>query len=70
MKIKLKENIRFYRLQLGMKQGELGKILCRSRNSISNFETGVNTPDIFTLCRLCQIFDVTLDELVEWTDEE
>ncbi len=32
----------------------------------SNYENGYSTPDIFTLCKLADIFGISLDELVEW----
>ena len=31
---------------------------------VTNYETGYSLPDIFTLIKLADIFDVTLDELV------
>lgn len=66
MKTKIAENIRFYRKQLKMTQGELAEKLCGKTSLISNYENGYSTPDIYTLCRLADIFDVTLDELIEW----
>lgn len=65
MKTKIAENIKFYRKQLGFTQGELAEKLCGKKSLVSNYENGYSTPDIFTLCRLARIFDITLDELVE-----
>lgn len=66
MKTKIAENIKFYRKQMNMSQGELAAKLCGKTILISNYENGYSTPDIYTLCKLCEIFDVSLDELVEW----
>ncbi len=51
---------------MNMSQGELAAKLCGKTSLISNYENGYSTPDIYTLCKLCEIFDVSLDELVEW----
>lgn len=69
MKIKLAENIKFYRKQLGLTQGQLAEKLHGKKSLISNYENGYSTPDIYTLCRLAVIFDVSLDELVEYEKE-
>ncbi len=66
MKIKVAENIRFYRKQMNMTQAELAERLFGKQNLVSNYENGYSTPDVITLCKLAEIFDVTLDELVEW----
>lgn len=66
MKTKIAENIKFYRKQLNMTQGELAEKLCSKKSLICNYERGYSTPDIYTLCRLAKIFDITLDELVEY----
>lgn len=70
MKIKVAENIKFYRKQLGLTQRELAIMICGSNSLISNYENGYSIPDIYTLCKLAKIFNITLDELVEWSDEE
>jgi len=66
MKTKIAENIKFYRKQLGMTQDELAQKLNGKKSLVSNYETGYSTPDIYTLCVLAEIFDVSLDELVEY----
>ena len=70
MKIKIAENIRFYRKQLGLTQGELAAHLNGKKSLISNYENGYSTPDIATLCKLAKLFDISLDELVEYNDDE
>ena len=69
MKTKIAENIKFYRKQLGLTQEKLASHLHSGKSLISNYENGHSTPDIYTLCKLAIIFDVTLDELVEYKDE-
>ena len=66
MKIKIAENIKFYRKQLGLTQEQLAEKLQGKKSLVSNYENGHSTPDIYTLCKLANIFDVTLDELVEY----
>ena len=65
MKTKIAENIKYYRKQLGLTQAALAEKLNGKASLVSNYENGYSTPDIYTLCRLAEIFDVTLDELVE-----
>lgn len=67
MKTKIAENIKFYRRQIGLTQQELAEKLNGKKSLVSNYENGYSTPDIFTLCKLADIFDVSLDELVEWS---
>ena len=69
MKTKIAENIKFYRKQMGLTQGELAEYLHGKKSLISNYENGYSTPDIYTLCALANIFDITLDELVEYENE-
>ena len=69
MKTKIAENIKFYRKQLGLTQEQLANMLQGKKSLISNYETGYSTPDIYTLCKLAEIFDITLDELVEYEND-
>ena len=55
MKVKIAENIRFYRKQMGLTQEELAEKLFGKKSLISNYENGYSTPDIITLCRLAEI---------------
>ena len=69
MKTKIAENIKFYRTQLGLTQEQLAKYFNGTKSLISNYENGHSTPDIETLCRLAKIFDISLDELVEYQED-
>ena len=68
METKIAQNIRYYRKQLGLTQEELANKLSGKKSLVSNYENGYSTPDIFTLCKLAKIFDISLDELVEYID--
>lgn len=65
MKIKIAENIKFYRKSLHLTQEQLAELLHGKKSLISNYENGYSTPDIITICKLAEIFGITLDELVE-----
>lgn len=62
--LKIADNIRFFRKTNSLTQEELSKQLGGSKNLVSNYENGISTPDIYTLVKLADIFDITLDELV------
>lgn len=62
--MKISENIKFYRKHLGLTQEKLANLLNGKKSLISNYENGHSTPDIYTLIKLADIFNVSLDELV------
>ena len=62
--LKIADNIRFFRKANNLTQEELSKQLGGSKNLVSNYENGISTPDIYTLVKLADIFDITLVELV------
>lgn len=62
--MKLSENIKFYRTAMKLTQEQLANLLNGKKSLVSNYENGYSTPDIYTLIKLADIFQVTLDELV------
>lgn len=52
-----------YRKALGIKQTELAKQLNVAPSSISAWENNLNAPDIEILAELCDIFDISMDEM-------
>jgi transcriptional regulator with XRE-family HTH domain len=61
---KIGENIRKLRHKLDLTQQELADRISVSRSVLTRWENGSLTPDVETLVKLCQLFDVSLDGLV------
>jgi transcriptional regulator with XRE-family HTH domain len=61
----LGEMIAEKRLDKGLSQEDLGKMLDLSRSSISNYETDTHSPDIDTLRKMADILDTSADYLLE-----
>jgi transcriptional regulator with XRE-family HTH domain len=49
----------------GVKQSNLAKKLGVSTVSLSNWSTGKSNPSLVTVVRICQILDISIDELVQ-----
>lgn len=60
------ENIKNFRTFRGILQQELADKLGKSKSVISNWERGENSPDVESCERLCQILDVTPNQLFGW----
>lgn len=56
-------NIKVLREERNLSQTELAKKLWIDRTSLAGYEIGKRLPDIFMLCRIADIFDVSLDVL-------
>ena len=52
------------RKQNGVSQEELATKLHVQRQTISSYERGVSTPDIYILIAMADYFEVSVDELV------
>lgn len=57
--------IKKYRNDMKISQEELAEKVYVSRQTISNWETGKNYPDIHSILLLSSIFNVSLDQLVK-----
>lgn len=66
----LSKQIHTERMKLKLSQEELALKLFVSRQTISNWETGKNYPDLQSLILLSEVFNVTLDILVKGDIEE
>ena len=49
-----------------LSQGDLAEALDVSRQSVSKWETDTSVPDLDKLVKLCDLFEVSMDELVKW----
>ena len=61
---RLRENIRYNRNLLNLTQGQLAEKLGGKKSLISNYENGHSLPDILTINKLADIFEISIDELM------
>lgn len=59
------EILKMKRVELNLTQEDLAEEILVSRKSISNWETGKNLPDIENILKLCTLFDLNLNKLLE-----
>lgn len=60
------EQIKNFRLLRRMSQADVAKVVHRSPNVISNWERGLNTPDVEIVDQLCELFKVTPNMMYGW----
>lgn len=65
---RVNDNIRNFRKFRGMSQKDLGELLHKSTNVISNWENGIHSPDLDTIEELCKILKVSPDEMFGWKE--
>lgn len=65
VKSNIATNVAELRIMSGMTQIELAEKLNYSDKAVSKWERGESVPDVSVLCRIAEIFDVSLDYLVE-----
>lgn len=63
------DNLIALRKMHNLSQEELAERLCVSRQTVSKYETGESLPDIDKCKLLAEIFDVSLDDLVNYDKE-
>ena len=61
-----KDNLMMLRKTRGMTQEELAERIDVSRQTLSKYETGESLPDVEKSRLIAEVFDVTLDELVNY----
>ena len=57
--------IKKYRSNMGISQEELAEKVYVSKQTVSNWETGKNYPDIHSVLLLSSVFNVSLDQLIK-----
>ncbi len=63
--VKLGERIKELRLEKGLSQMQLGKLVGVSQKAVDYWERSVNEPKASYIITLVRIFDVTFDEFFE-----
>ena len=64
------DNLQFIRAQAGVTQEQLAEQLDVSRQSVSKWESGASFPEMDTLLRICDLYDVNLDTLLRGSVEK
>ena len=71
IKEEIAKNILFYRKRAGYTQKELARMLGVNNSAVSNWENGLNSIDIDTLFKACEIFGITLNDMYgKYADRE
>lgn len=60
----LSKNLRYYRLLNGMTMRELADSIGLTSMAISNYEKGLRNPDRITLCKLADVFNINVVDLL------
>lgn len=68
--MELGKKIEHYRKQKQMTQEALANMVNVSNQAVSKWESGQSCPDIALLCRLADIFEISLDELFGRVDKK
>ena len=63
------KNLTKYRTLMNLKQSELAKMINYSDKSISKWERGEGLPDLKATKKLCDIFGVTIDDMLKENDD-
>lgn len=63
-------NIASLRKSYGLTQEEVAEKICVSRQAIAKWERGESVPDVNNCVALAALFQVTLDDLVNYSEEE
>lgn len=62
-------NLAKYRTSLGLTQVELAKKINYSDKSVSKWERGEGLPDLKATVKLCEIFGISVDDMIKETDD-
>ncbi|MBR1640838.1 MAG: helix-turn-helix transcriptional regulator [Butyrivibrio sp.] len=64
MQLKVSDNIKRYRKDMGLTQEELAEAMGVTIGAVSKWENGGNIPDITTLMELANLYNISMDELL------
>ncbi len=65
----LYNNVKIYRERFNISQTELGKLIGVSRQTISSIERGDYHPSIVLVLKMSHIFDISVEELFSYKEE-
>lgn len=65
-----KDRLKETRVNRGLTQRELAKLLNIAPSTLANYEVGKREPDFVTLCKIADFFQISIDYLLGRTDEK
>lgn len=63
--MRIEDKIKNARIQKGYTQEQVAENLLVSRQTISNWENGKSLPDIISIIRMSELYELSLDELMK-----
>lgn len=66
----LGHKIKVLRKESGLTQEEFGKKLNIAKSTVSQYENNINVPDISMICKIAELFNVSIDYLVGFNDNK
>lgn len=64
----LASRLRALRIERGLSQRDLAKVIGCSRSAVCNYETGANLPNLYQLMSMCLELGVSADYMLGLTD--
>jgi len=68
-RLRVGNTIRDARLSKGLTQRQLGEMIGKSNNVLTNWEKGTNSPDVDMIESLCSILDIPVSEMFPFQKE-
>ncbi|MDE6356150.1 MAG: helix-turn-helix domain-containing protein [Clostridia bacterium] len=68
MKYEIKYRLKTLRIEKGLTQKELAKLMNKSTTGLASWEQGLSEPSVNDLIQLCKIFEVSADYLLGLED--
>lgn len=68
--MKLKNNLKDFRVNVGINQQDFGAIVGVSRQTISFIERGDYSPSVFLALRIAKYFNVSVEDIFTLEEEE
>lgn len=66
----LKTEVKKYREDAGLKQSDLAEMVSARRETIGHLENGKYNPSLKLAMDIAKVFNVTVEDLFEFVDEE
>ena len=65
--VEIGQTLKTYRIRRNLSQREVAKALNYSQQTIAKWENSISSPDPSSLCKLADLYQVSLDELLRHT---